>query len=970
MASTLCPILVGRTDELARLTRLVEEAVEGRGCLTVLMGEAGVGKSRLIRAVEADAKAKGMAVLVGRAVPGALSLPFRPLIEALLPTSRSLVGRDIPELAGFLGHLGRLLPDLVEEGPRPEPTPAPSELLVGEEVVRLLRLLGARTGCLLVLEDLHWADPETFAVVEYLAGVVCDERILIVISARPERGSSVSTLVHRLRGSEDGVLVLHPFPESLGRQVVAACLATTDPPPLLTPLVLSHSDGLPLLMEELLAGLVASGSLTRSEDGSWNFNPPKRVPVPGSLADSVYLRLRELPPASQRVICAASLLGRRFDWQILPGIAGLDGGTVVEALRQAVDAQMLAVDRDSFRFRHALTRDAVLDQILPPERAELAGRTLTAVERAHPGLPDPWCDLAADLASAQGDLPKATVLVTECARRALLGGALASAEALAKRATEMAPAHSGQKDDAEEILVSALALAGKVSQALHRGKPLLDRLEVGAPLGRRVELALILARAALSGGDPIAAGAQIDRARRLVPDSDAGMRARVDAVDAHVELARGDAPKARQLAQTARGLAAREELAEVECEALEVLGRLSEDTGGRIRYFEEAVDLAGRRRLTTWRLRALQELALTDVPHGRLDRLEELRRVAAHTGAWVSVAQVDLVRADIELAGFDGPACAEAASRCVEASRRYGLDSLPVALLWLAGSHALAGRKAEMEEVLAQSARLAPGDLRIQADSWGRVRAWFYASREDRPRLRDALERSMGFTRDAPRTRSMYVGQLYWAMLSTLCDDNLGSAARSEVSNSRIALTPFGTPALMLIEAVALGRQGRGEEAARLAGAADDLIGELGPAAGAHYLLRLVAEAAARDEWCRPTAPLLEAEAYFTGLGHHQMARQCRDLLRAAGATVPRRGRGSAPVPPGLRRLGITSRELDVLILIAQGHATRDIAASLVLSPRTVEHHVASLHARIGTHTRLDLIAWARKNGYPGQLTR
>ena len=59
-----------------------------------------------------------------------------------------------------------------------------------------------------------------------------------------------------------------------------------------------------------------------------------------------------------------------------------------------------------------------------------------------------------------------------------------------------------------------------------------------------------------------------------------------------------------------------------------------------------------------------------------------------------------------------------------------------------------------------------------------------------------------------------------------------------------------------------------------------------------------------------------------------------------------------------------------MLILIAQGHATRDIAASLVLSPRTVEHHVASLHARIGTHTRLDLIAWARKNGYPGQLTR
>ena len=212
----------------------------------------------------------------------------------------------------------------------------------------------------------------------------------------------------------------------------------------------------------------------------------------------------------------------------------------------------------------------------------------------------------------------------------------------------------------------------------------------------------------------------------------------------------------------------------------------------------------------------------------------------------------------------------------------------------------------------------------------------------------------------------MYVGQLYWAMLRTLSDDDLGDAARTEVSNCWVARTPFGAPALKLMEAVALGRQGRGEDAATLAEAASDRFSELGPAAGAHYLLRLVAEAAVRDGWASPTGPLLEAEAYFTGLGHLHVARQCRALLKAGGAKAPRRGRGSGPVPPPLRRLGITSRELDVLRLVALGQPTREIAARLVLSPRTVEHHVASLHARTGLHTRTELAAWARGRGYPG----
>ena len=100
--------------------------------------------------------------------------------------------------------------------------------------------------------------------------------------------------------------------------------------------------------------------------------------VPASFAESVRARLQVLDREARQVLAAAAVLGRRFDWDLLPGVAGVDGATAVASLRQAVDAQ-LVVDGQRFRFRHALTRETVLAELLPPEHGELAGRALVAV---------------------------------------------------------------------------------------------------------------------------------------------------------------------------------------------------------------------------------------------------------------------------------------------------------------------------------------------------------------------------------------------------------------------------------------------------------------------------------------------------------------------------------------------------------------------------------------------------------------
>jgi hypothetical protein len=102
----------------------------------------------------------------------------------------------------------------------------------------------------------------------------------------------------------------------------------------------------------------------------------------------------------------ASVLGRQFDWRLLPAMTGLDELAVLDALRGGVDAQLLVTEpsaASAFRFRHALTRSAVVRRLLPAERELLSHRTLDVIERAHPGLPGEWCDLAARLAEDAGD---------------------------------------------------------------------------------------------------------------------------------------------------------------------------------------------------------------------------------------------------------------------------------------------------------------------------------------------------------------------------------------------------------------------------------------------------------------------------------------------------------------------------------------------------------------------------------------
>ncbi|MGH9186957.1 MAG: AAA family ATPase [Acidimicrobiales bacterium] len=246
MESVLCPVVVGRDAQLDVLGRRIDEIVDGHGGLIALVGEAGVGKSRLVREAAGMAEARGLVVLAGRSVPGDTPVPFRPLTEALMVAFRGGGPPDVPELAGFGGQLARLVPDW-----RAEPGGGADEapLLVGEAVVRVLRLLGGGRGCLLILEDLHWGDPETLAVVEYLADTLTAEPVLCLLTARPGRSLAIHDLLERLRSRRAATLLpLMALDANEVEEMLASCLATKAVPPGVEQFMDSHSEGLPFLV--------------------------------------------------------------------------------------------------------------------------------------------------------------------------------------------------------------------------------------------------------------------------------------------------------------------------------------------------------------------------------------------------------------------------------------------------------------------------------------------------------------------------------------------------------------------------------------------------------------------------------------------------------------------------------------------------------------------------------------------------
>ncbi len=200
MRPVLCPVLVGRDEEIRCLRAGLAGAQAGHGSTVLLAGEAGIGKSRLACEVAALARSTDLIVLAGRAVAGGVPAPYRPFAEALMSAVRPGGLPKASELDPFRPARGLMVPEWRERsdatdapggsgGPgasgSPRASGAESLVFVGEAV---LRVISPGHGCVLVLEDLHWADRETLALLEYVADNISAEHVLCVGTLRADEG--------------------------------------------------------------------------------------------------------------------------------------------------------------------------------------------------------------------------------------------------------------------------------------------------------------------------------------------------------------------------------------------------------------------------------------------------------------------------------------------------------------------------------------------------------------------------------------------------------------------------------------------------------------------------------------------------------------------------------------------------------------------------------------------------------------
>ncbi len=365
--SLLSPVFVGRDAELARLQQALDDAAAGEPVVVVLGGEAGVGKSRLVEELGQRASAAGAQLLVGGCIDlGGDGMAFAPFVAALRDLIRQRGAAQVAGLAGEgAAELGALLPELATPGSSTGRAADGDRGRLYEAVLALLERVAADRPTVLVLEDLHWADRSTRELLAFVARTSRAARLLVLATYRSDdlhRGHPLRPFLAEL----DRVRAVQRMElPRLTRSDVAAQLAGISggtPTPDRVDVVFERSEGNPFFVEELSCCTLRTG-------------------LPDTLRELLLTRVDRLSRPTQGVIRRASILGTRFGYQLLQAISSESDDALLDALREAVEANLLVteLDADAFAFRHSLLREVLHDDQLPGEHTRLHTRVAEAL---------------------------------------------------------------------------------------------------------------------------------------------------------------------------------------------------------------------------------------------------------------------------------------------------------------------------------------------------------------------------------------------------------------------------------------------------------------------------------------------------------------------------------------------------------------------------------------------------------------
>jgi len=973
---------VGRDRETAVLLDGLSSAARGEGALILLAGEAGIGKTRLCAEAVALARQRGFFAITGHCYDMQGIPPYVPFVEAIeyvarvVPRDelRQTLGDAAPEIARLVPDLRRLFPDL----------PPPAELPPAQGRHHLFNSLhdfverSARVRpVLLVLEDLQWADESTLLLLQHVAQRVEEVPALVLGTYRDVELAPTAPLARclqdLLRQRLAREFVLRPLKEADVAAILTA-LGGSEPPPGLISWLHGETDGNPFFVEEVVRHLQEGGRLLDAE-GHWRPGGSVGHPeVPHGVRLVIEQRLQRVSEVCRRLLAAAAVVGRTFDFALLEAMSDEHGdGALVDAIDEAEKAYLIrevprhtaATQEGSgevpYIFVHELTRQTILAGLSLPRQQRLHRRVAEAMERTHASNLEPHLAALAVHFRQAGPMTDAEKAIDYSVRAGeAAADAFAYTEAIThwQAALELMEERAAAPERRAELLMGLGVLTYVSGVDYTKGIEYLERaLQLYEDLGDREHAAWahwLLGRDLTTYLDVADVSRALAHYRAAEPVFAAGQD----------EL---------PLGHVNAGLAAAEWMAARPQEAL-AASRRSMEIGDRLGDG------------TLWAGAAIIQGAALAFNCGRLaEGLQLLRR------AWALADELD-EPTDAFFAAFIGGWCTflflrDSADAEVWFTRELARPrtaqarnpSLFLQELMRTAS-AIAGNLAD-----ATLGDMSRSTVALWRGDWEEQEAFWTSGRDGGLRAGNRLTEG---------TYSHWLARFYRARGDPVHAEEMFKAALEVGAEGRfLAFEMLERPDLALLYV----EIGRFEEArAQLArcheimAQGEDWRGVAGRVALAEAVLAAAEgnlEAAgprfetALDVFRRYGLPWDQAEAsHLWGRAFAMAGRRYRPrALEAWDAAIEiyqRHGAGQCWIDrvemdrkrvlgtlhPLQYPAGLSEREVEVLRLIAGGKSSREIAEALVISVRTVERHIENIYHKTGTHGRAQATAYALAN--------
>jgi DNA-binding CsgD family transcriptional regulator/tetratricopeptide (TPR) repeat protein len=995
----LCPQIVGRTPEFADLGSLVEQTRGGQGHIALIAGEAGIGKSRLVSELKATAVAQDFLVVQGACFPTDLTYPYAPLLDLL----RSLVASNPKAwLADAIGSLARdiypllpeLVPDQITSLPHLEPEQEKHRLFA--VLATFFHHLSIQLPVLLIIEDVHWSDDTSLDFLHYLARRSASQPLLLVVTYRhdeiqPRLSSWLAQLdrerlAHEIRlmplaRNEVDTMLWAIFEEQHTSFDMRRFLHGE-----LLDVLYKLTEGNPFFIEETLGSLIAAGDIFYVQN-YWNHRTGSEVSIPRSIQDVVQQRTAGVSEAARHVLTLAAVAGRHFDFALLQQLTQYDEQRLLLLMKELVSAQLVVEESaDQFAFRHALTRQAIYNQLLTRERHILHRTIAETMEYQSPATPDLHLeDLASHFYHAR-DWQKAVDYAQRAGEKALrlyshraaidyFSWALEAAVHLSLpppsalyRARGQAYETLGEFDQAQHDYTHALDAARKMNNRVVEWQSTIDLgfLWAGRDYAQAetwFRQALILSQAL---DDPLLHAHSLNR----IGNWHLNVEQPHEALRYHRE-----ALAIFQQLQNSRGIA----------ETLDLLGMtsyLGGDLIGGTTYYQQAIPL-------------FDELGNRE---GLISSLATLTMRAStyHTNTLIAAASLAEVLPDAEravmLARDIGQRSAESYTLlqlglCLGSQGEYiralaaCQQSLHIAQeiehrQWQTAAHAMLGGVYSGLLVLQQASEHFEQALVLAQEThslfWTRMATGYLASTaiqlHDLVKAETVLHAALNTDTPAETMgqRMLWCASVELALAQghptralEIIDQLMASTAQAAERESSLRVLKLRGETLVMLQ-----RPGeaevtfkRAQEIARLQGARP-MLWRICLALGNLYLAQ---GRNAEAEQAFATVRILIEELAATIADEplrEYFLRQALTVLPQKRPLTSEPGRSAKQTPGGL-----TAREREVANLIAQGKSNQTIADTLVVTKRTVETHISNIMFKLDCTSRTQIAVWAVETG-------